>query len=53
MTGLLLGSSSYAIAWAAGLSPLWSGVIGGVVAAVCWFGRWAVNAAEEAADDLF
>lgn len=50
--GLLLGSATYGIAWAAGASPLLSGVIGGAVAVICWFGKPALGAGADVFDDL-
>lgn len=35
-TGLLLGSASAGIAWAAGASPVWAGLVGVVVAVLVW-----------------
>jgi hypothetical protein len=37
-TGLLLGASAAAIAYASGASPLWMAAIGGLVGVVCWLG---------------
>ena len=36
MTGLLLGSASAGIAWAAGASPVWAGLVGVAVAVLVW-----------------
>jgi hypothetical protein len=43
MTGLLLGSASTGIAWAAGASPLWTGLIGLTVAVLVWFGEFLLD----------
>lgn len=37
-TGLLLGASAAAIAYASGASPVWTAGIGVVVGVVCWLG---------------
>jgi len=42
-TGLLFGASFYAIAWAAGASPLWATGIGSAVAGAVWFGPRATG----------
>jgi hypothetical protein len=37
-TGLLLGASAAAVAYASGASPLWMAVIGAGVGLTCWLG---------------
>lgn len=43
MTGLLLGAASSGIAYAAGASPLWTGLIGLTVAVLVWFGDFILD----------
>lgn len=50
--GLLLGSASAGIAYACGASPLWTALIGAVVAALVWFGGWVFEALADAVTDL-
>lgn len=39
MAGLLLGSASAGIAYAAGANPYWTAAVGAVVAVLIWFGQ--------------
>lgn len=43
MTGLLLGSASSGIAYAAGASPYWTAGVGVIVAALVWFGEFLLD----------
>lgn len=49
--GLLLGATCSGIAYAAGASPLWTGLVGLAVAALIWFGKRAVEAITDTVDD--
>lgn len=43
MTGLLLGSASAGIAYAAGANPVWTGLIGLTVAVLVWFREFLLD----------
>ena len=42
-TGLLLGAAASGIAYGAGASPLWTGLIGLTVAVLVWFGEFLLD----------
>ncbi|MCX5253553.1 hypothetical protein OOK27_05120 [Streptomyces canus] len=42
-TGLLLGASASGIAYAVGASPLWTFLVGLVVAVLVWFGEFILD----------
>lgn len=42
-TGLLLGASGSGIAYAVGASPLWTFLVGLIIAVLVWFGEFILD----------